>query len=135
MKYQKLPRFICLILAVIMLCSVFLVSCSKEEGKEGFITKIHERKNSLIRPAVANVDLLCVVIAAKNPDPDLFILDKLCAVAKHNGIEVTEPLSFVVLVQIGDRYFNALDPIEYLVISLNGVKFIPLDAFSVPSKR
>ena len=57
-------------------------------GKEGFITKIHERKNSLIRPAVANVDLLCVVIAAKNPDPDLFILDKLCAVAKNNGIEV-----------------------------------------------
>lgn len=57
-------------------------------GKEGFITKIHGRKNSLIRPAVANVDLLCVVIAAKNPDPDLFILDKLCAVADHNGIEV-----------------------------------------------
>ena len=58
------------------------------EGKEGFITKICDRKNSLIRPAVANVDLLCVVIAAKNPDPDLFILDKLCAVAKNNGIEV-----------------------------------------------
>ena len=33
---------------------------------------------------------------------------------KHNGIEVSEPLSFVVLVQIGDRYFNALDPIEEL---------------------
>ena len=58
------------------------------DGKEGFITKIHERKNSLIRPAVANVDLLCVVIASKNPDPDLFILDKLMAVAKNNGIEV-----------------------------------------------
>ena len=58
------------------------------EGKEGFITKICDRKNSLIRPAVANVDLLCVVIAAKNPDPDLFVLDKLCAVAKNNGIEV-----------------------------------------------
>ena len=54
------------------------------EGKEGFITKICDRKNSLIRPAVANVDLLCVVIASKNPDPDLFVLDKLCAVAKSN---------------------------------------------------
>lgn len=59
-----------------------------DDGKEGFITKIYERKNSLIRPAVANVDLLCVVIAAKNPDPDLFILDKLCAVAKNNDINV-----------------------------------------------
>ena len=64
------------------------VTFEASEGKEGFITKIHERKNSLIRPAVANVDLLCVVIAAKNPDPDLFILDKLCAVAKHNDIDV-----------------------------------------------
>lgn len=64
------------------------VCFEKAEGKEGFITKIQTRKNSLIRPAVANVDLLCVVIAAKSPDPDLFILDKLCAVAKNNGIDV-----------------------------------------------
>ena len=64
------------------------VTFEKADGKEGFITKIHERKNSLIRPAVANVDLLCVVIASKNPDPDLFILDKLCAVAKNNDIDV-----------------------------------------------
>ena len=58
------------------------------DTKEGLITEILERKNSLIRPAVANVDLLCVVLAAKNPDPDLFILDKLLAVANNNGIEV-----------------------------------------------
>lgn len=64
------------------------VTFEHADGKEGFITKIGTRKNSLIRPAVANVDLLCVVIAAKNPDPDLFILDKLCAVAKNNDIEV-----------------------------------------------
>lgn len=64
------------------------VTFEHADGKEGFITKIAERKNSLIRPAVANVDLLCVVIAARNPEPDLFILDKLMAVAKNNGIEV-----------------------------------------------
>lgn len=33
---------------------------------------------------------------------------------KHNGIEVSEPLSYIVLVKIGDRYFNALDPVEEL---------------------
>ncbi len=60
----------------------------KDDGKEGFITEIQERKNSLIRPAVANVDLLCVVVAIKDPDPDLFILDKLLAVAKKNEIQV-----------------------------------------------
>lgn len=60
----------------------------KQDSKEGFITKILDRKNSLIRPAVANVELLCVVAAIKDPDPDLFILDKLMAVAKKNDIDV-----------------------------------------------
>ena len=51
---------------------------------EGFITEILTRKNSLIRPAVANVDTLVLVIASAHPDPDLYILDT--AIAAFNGI-------------------------------------------------
>lgn len=58
------------------------------EDKTGFITKISDRKNSLIRPAAANIDMLIIVIAAASPDPDLFILDQLTAIAKFNGIDV-----------------------------------------------
>lgn len=54
---------------------------------EGFITEILMRKNSLIRPAVANVDTLVLVIASAHPDPDLYILDKLTAIAAFNGID------------------------------------------------
>lgn len=54
----------------------------------GFITHIYDRKNSLIRPAAANVDMLVIVAAAAEPDPDLFVLDKLTAVAAVNNIEV-----------------------------------------------
>lgn len=54
---------------------------------EGFITEILTRKNSLIRPAVANVDTLVLVIASAHPDPDLYILDKLTAIATFNGID------------------------------------------------
>ena len=88
-----------------------------DEGKEGFITKIHDRKNSLIRPAVANVDLLCVVIASKNPDPDLFILDKLCAVARKNGIEV---LLIVNKDDIGDseEFFAVYGKAGFTVVSM-----------------
>ncbi|MBQ8759130.1 MAG: ribosome small subunit-dependent GTPase A [Clostridia bacterium] len=87
------------------------------DGKEGFITKIRERKNSLIRPAVANVDLLCVVIASKNPDPDLFILDKLCAVAKNNGIEV---LIIVNKDDIGDseEIFEVYEKAGFMVVPM-----------------
>ncbi len=54
----------------------------------GFITDILPRRNVLVRPAVANVDLLALVIASAKPEPDLFILDKLTAIAAYHGIEV-----------------------------------------------
>lgn len=54
----------------------------------GFITEITVRNNSLIRPAVANVDLLIMVVAVAKPDPDLFILDQLTAIARFNGIDL-----------------------------------------------
>lgn len=60
---------------------------ASEDGT-GFITEIGERKNSLIRPAVANVDLLIMVVASAKPDPDIFILDQLTAIAQFNGIDV-----------------------------------------------
>jgi len=64
------------------------VTFEKLSDGTGFITEIHPRKNTLVRPAVANVDLLVVVSASADPDPDLFILDKLTAVAVFNGVDV-----------------------------------------------
>ncbi len=64
------------------------VSFLPVDGETGFITEIAERKNSLIRPAVSNVDLLIMVVAVAKPDPDLFILDQLTAIARFNGIDV-----------------------------------------------
>lgn len=58
------------------------------DKKTGFITDILPRKNSLIRPAAANIDLLIMVVAAAKPDPDIFILDQLTAIARFNEIDV-----------------------------------------------
>ena len=43
---------------------------------EGSLTKIHERKNILIRPAVANIDQAMIVFAVRDPDPNLNLLDR-----------------------------------------------------------
>ena len=53
----------------------------------GFIVEIEPRKNALIRPAAANIDLLVIVAAVTRPEPDLYVLDKLTAVAAHNKIK------------------------------------------------
>ncbi len=59
-----------------------------QDDGNGFITEIKQRKNFLIRPAVSNVDLLVIVVACAEPDPDSFVIDKLSAVAEANGIDL-----------------------------------------------
>ena len=50
------------------------------------ISTIQERKNSLIRPPLANLDYLFIVFAAAKPSPVIETVDKLTAIAVHNGI-------------------------------------------------
>ena len=47
-----------------------------EETKKGNIEKILPRKNELIRPAVANIDLALIIFAAAKPKPNLSLLDR-----------------------------------------------------------
>lgn len=43
----------------------------------GHIDEICERKNEFIRPPVANIDRLAIVMSVVSPDPDLNLVDKL----------------------------------------------------------
>ncbi len=54
--------------------------------ENGSISEIEERRSYLIRPAVANIDNLIIVISAKNPMPDLMLTDKLTVMAEYCGI-------------------------------------------------
>ena len=52
------------------------------------IVDVLERKNCLIRPAVANVDQIVVVIANASPDPNFKQIDKLLAFLEHQNLDV-----------------------------------------------
>ena len=54
--------------------------------EEAVIEEILPRRNSLIRPPLANLDYLFVITAASHPAPSCETLDKLTAIAVHNGI-------------------------------------------------
>ncbi|MBQ8869151.1 MAG: ribosome small subunit-dependent GTPase A [Oscillospiraceae bacterium] len=54
---------------------------------KGVVNAIEERKNALVRPAVSNVDKLYIVCSTVLPQPNLFNIDKLIAIALHNNIE------------------------------------------------
>lgn len=51
------------------------------------ISAISPRKNALIRPPLANLDYLFIVFAAAKPSPVIETVDKLTAIAEHNGIK------------------------------------------------
>jgi len=48
---------------------------------------IHERKNALIRPPLANLDEMLVVFASASPMPDLPTIDKLLCILAFNHIK------------------------------------------------
>ncbi len=50
------------------------------------INEISDRKNSLIRPPLANLDTIFVTMAASSPKPMLDMTDKLTAILEHNDI-------------------------------------------------
>ena len=54
---------------------------------EAVIDSVTARRNLLIRPPIANVDRLLIMIAAARPDPVPLVTDKLISVAEHNSIE------------------------------------------------
>jgi ribosome biogenesis GTPase len=56
------------------------------ENCRGNITDISERKNQLIRPAVANVDQAAVIFAASYPKPNLNLLDRFWLMMETQNI-------------------------------------------------
>lgn len=57
------------------------------------ICKIFPRKNSLIRPAVANIDRLFVVASNSAPKTDPYLIDKMSVIASLKNIEMIILLS------------------------------------------
>lgn len=58
-----------------------------EEKKLGSIVQILPRLNSLIRPAVANVDQAVVIFAMARPEPNLNLLDRFLVMMQMQGIK------------------------------------------------
>lgn len=56
--------------------------------KKGNIVEILERKNELIRPAVANIDQALVVFAVTKPKPHFNLLDRFLVMMESKGIPV-----------------------------------------------
>lgn len=57
-----------------------------EQEKIGNICRILPRKNSLIRPALSNIDVVLVVLSVGRPKPQFYLLDKYLVYIQSRGI-------------------------------------------------
>ena len=59
-----------------------------EENKLGNINEIRERKNSVIRPASANIDMAVIVMSLSKPAIKYRLLDKIILFFEYNDIDI-----------------------------------------------
>lgn len=67
-------------------CTGDNVKIEEIDGNTAVISEIYPRKNSLIRPPLANLDYLVFVISTCEPSPNLLLLDKFIAIAQYKKI-------------------------------------------------
>lgn len=59
-----------------------------EGDKEGNVTEVFPRKNTLLRPPVANVDQVLFVFAAAHPDPSHYLLNRFLIMTAQLNLPV-----------------------------------------------
>ena len=55
-------------------------------SQDGFIERIEPRKNAMVRPAVANIDQVILVVAAHEPDINELLFNRLLVMIEHTDI-------------------------------------------------
>lgn len=63
------------------------VTIEVSDDLKGTVTDISERRNSLQRPPVANIDILFIIASIDDPKPNQYVIDKLSAFAVFHNIE------------------------------------------------
>lgn len=82
------------------------VSISINDNAENTIDEIFERKNSLIRPPLANIDTLFIVSSIIAPQINTVVLDRLIAIAEYKEIE---PVIVFTKVDLDESYKKYVD--------------------------
>lgn len=64
-----------------------IAEAEKLGNGKGSLTGLKPRKNTFIRPAVANIDMLVILASRALPVTDLYLVDRMIAIAELKGCE------------------------------------------------
>ena len=100
---------------------------------KGIINQILERKNSISRPSVTNVDQVILVFSIIHPEPNMLFIDKMITFLESKGIEVIICINKIDL-DNDENYreiFKIYSNVGYRVLTLSAKKHIGLDKLKV----
>lgn len=95
------------------------VKITVNENAENTIDEIKERKNSLVRPPLANIDQLFIVTSVVDPAINTFVLDRLIATAEFKSIEPIIVITKVDLCESYDEYVKIYSKAGFKVVVCN----------------
>ena len=101
------------------------------DAGEGALEEILPRKNHLVRPPVANLDVLVLVASIADPAPNTLIMDKMIARAEDLGIEpvlVINKIDLEDAAWLEEAYRLAGIPV-FVLSALDAVSTQPLQAY------
>lgn len=92
------------------------VEITVNENAENTIDKILERKNQLVRPPLANLDILFIVNSIVDPKINTSVIDRLVAIAEFKKIEPVIVLTKTDLCKDYDEYVQVYENAGFNVI-------------------
>lgn len=95
------------------------------------IDKVFPRKNEFIRPPIANVDQIIMVMAVANPKPDFMLLDKQLVMAEKIGVDILICLNKIDLNDDCDEIIDIYERIGYQVITTDAKNGLGIEKLAV----
>jgi ribosome biogenesis GTPase len=90
------------------------------DDETGFLSEIKPRKNLLIRPPIANIDMIVIVVSQAPPVTDTFLIDRVSAIAAHQNIETVIAINKCDL-DDGDKLYEIYTRAGFKVFRVSGV--------------
>lgn len=99
-----------------------VVSISLNENAENTIDEIYERKNSLVRPPLANLDQLFVLSSVIDPKFNNTVVDRIIAIAEYKKIEPVVVITKIDLDSSYKKYYDIYSKAGFKVILCDNLK-------------
>ncbi len=99
-----------------------IVEPDQFEDDKGYIVEVLDRRTQLVRPPVANVDQAIIVVATKNPKPNVVLLDKMLLSCEIAGVNP------VIIVNKSDLKKNAKLPSIVEIYATTGYPIVETSA-------